>query len=363
METKNQSSLRLKVTDNITTMLSYWDKDLVCRFANAAFEDWSGKSKKEMIDKITLKELLKPESYERNLPHINGALGGATQSFQRELLMQDGSIRHTLTNYYPDIINGEVVGFFVNVADVTGLKLYEKELITKNERINEQNTRLLNFSNIVSHNLKSYSNNLASILDLFSVTDSEEEKNKLFDFLHKISEGFTSTVNHLNEIAKTQNLSKTIPVRINLNEFIEKSKTTLLVQIETTNTKIKNNVNKEMELLVNPAYMDSILLNLLTNAIKYRQENIAPIIELNCYNKADKTIFEIKDNGMGINLEKHGAKLFGMYKTFHGNADATGVGLYITKYQVETMGGIIEVESEVNVGTTFTLTFNAIQNL
>lgn len=103
--------------------------------------------------------------------------------------------------------------------------------------------------------------------------------------------------------------------------------------------------------------MDSIILNLLTNAIKYRQDHIAPCIELNCYKKADKTIFEIKDNGKGINLEKHGAKLFGMYKTFHGNTDAEGVGLYITKYQVETLGGQIEVESEEMVGSTFTLTF------
>ena len=66
----------------------------------------------------------------------------------------------------------------------------------------------------------------------------------------------------------------------------------------------------------------------------------------------------IEDNGLGINLEKHGEKLFGMYKTFHKNANARGIGLFITKNQIESMGGSIEVESKVNVGTTFKINFN-----
>lgn len=246
------------------------------------------------------------------------------------------------------------------MADVTPLKILENELIASNERINEQNKRLLNFSNIVSHNLKSYSHNLASILDLFSVADSEDEKNKMFGFLKRISEGFSSTVNHLNEITTSQNLAKLTPVRINLNEYIEKSKEILLVQIESTNTVIRNTVDKEIEILANPAYMDSILLNLLTNAIKYRQDGKPPVIELSSSRDANKIILKIKDNGKGINLEKHGGDLFGMYKTFHGNPDAEGIGLFITKYQIETMGAHIEAESMENVGTTFTLSFNSI---
>ncbi len=238
----------------------------------------------------------------------------------------------------------------------------KKDLKASNERIIEQNKRLLNFSNIASHNLKSYSNNLASILNLFSAAESQGEKNKMFGFLKRMSEGFSSTVNHLNEIAKSQNLAKIKPVRINLNEYIEKSKEALLVQIESTNADIKNNVDKKIEILANPAYMDSILLNLLTNAIKYRQPDKPPIIELTSAKETGKIILKIKDNGKGINLKKHGADLFGMYKTFHGNPDAEGIGLFITKYQIETMGGQIEVESKENIGSTFVLSFNSIKN-
>lgn len=364
MENERQevNILGLKVADHVNAMLAYWDKNLVCRFANSAYVDWFGKSKEEMVDKITIKDLLGP-LYGQNLPYIIAALKGKTQTFEREIPLPSGGIRHSLANYYPDIVDGEVLGFFAHVADVTPLKLLEKELKASNERINDQNRRLLNFSNIVSHNLKSYSTNLTSILKVINDADTEEEKNKAFGYLERISEGFSLTVEHLNEVSKSHNLAKLNPVRINLNDYIEKTKETLLVEIESTNAIIKNSVNKEIEILANPAYMDSILLNLLTNAIKYRHPKRSPIIEFTSFIKDGKTIFEIKDNGIGINLEKHGSDLFNMYKTFHGNSDAKGVGLFITKYQVETMGGKIEVDSNENVGTTFTISFNPIKGL
>ncbi|MEB2776781.1 PAS domain-containing sensor histidine kinase [Algoriphagus sp. D3-2-R+10] len=354
---QNLNILGLKVTDHISAMLAYWDKNMICRFANSAYVEWFGKTKEEMVDKITIKELLGP-LYEKNLPFISKALKGEIQTFEREIPLPTGGIRHSLANYYPDIDNGEVMGFFVHVADVTPLKLMEIELLKTNKKVLEQNKRLLNFSNIVSHNLKSYSNNLSSILNLYSSAPSEDEKNRMFDLLESISKGFSSTINHLNEITKSQNLAKLNPEQINLNELISKSKMTLLVQIQSTNAIIKNNIDMGINIFANPVYMESIILNLLTNAIKYRQETKPPIIELTGTQESGKTILKIKDNGKGINLEKHGADLFGMYKTFHGNPDAEGIGLFITKYHMETMGGQIEVESKENVGTTFTLTFN-----
>jgi PAS domain S-box-containing protein len=353
------NTLGLMVADHITAMLAYWDKDKVCRFANSAYVEWFGKTKEEMIDKITIKELLGP-LYEMNLPYITGALQGKAQTFEREIPLPAGGTRHSLANYYPDIVNGEVLGFFVHVADVTPLKLLERELINSSEMINDQNKLLINFSNFVSHNLKSYANNLASILQLMQQADSGEEKNKLLGFLHKISEGFSATVNHLNEITKTQNLSGVKPERLNLFACVEKTKATLLVQIESGNATILNNVDKDIELTVNPAYMDSILLNLLTNAMKYRHPDRPPVIELTGTRKDGKIVFKVRDNGRGIDLRKHGNDLFGLYKTFHGNKDAEGRGLFMTKYQIESMGGQVEVESEENVGTTFGISFNAV---
>lgn len=83
-----------------------------------------------------------------------------------------------------------------------------------------------------------------------------------------------------------------------------------------------------------------------------------PVVRLTAEADGDYTVLSIKDNGLGIDLEEHGSKLFGMYKTFHENPDARGIGLYITKNQVEAMNGKITVDSEVGKGTTFKIYFN-----
>ena len=107
-----------------------------------------------------------------------------------------------------------------------------------------------------------------------------------------------------------------------------------------------------------PAYLDSILLNLLDNAIKYRSLSAPPQLALSCYHEKDFVVLTIADNGQGIDLVRNKDKVFGMYKTFHPNEDAHGLGLFSTKNQVEAMNGKIEVASEVGVGSTFKVYFN-----
>jgi signal transduction histidine kinase len=109
-------------------MLAYWDKDLVCRYANSAYVEWFGKTKDEMINTIRINELLGP-LYEKNLPYIRGVLSGKKQLFEREIPIPGGNgVRHSLASYIPDIKSGEVIGFFVHVADVTYLKHLENEI-------------------------------------------------------------------------------------------------------------------------------------------------------------------------------------------------------------------------------------------
>lgn len=122
--------LGLLVSDQVTAMLAYWDKDLVSRFANNAYREWFGKSRAEMINKMHISELLGPVLYEKNLPHITAALAGEKQVFEREIPMPGGNgTRHSLATYIPDIKEGEVIGFFVHVADVTHVKNLENEII------------------------------------------------------------------------------------------------------------------------------------------------------------------------------------------------------------------------------------------
>jgi len=128
-------------------------------------------------------------------------------------------------------------------------------------------------------------------------------------------------------------------------------------QIIETGTNIFSDFSKAPSITYNRTYMESILLNLVTNSIKYRSEEHAPKILIKTSNLNGRIQLTIKDNGLGIDLNKHGHKLFGLNKTFHRHAEAKGVGLYLTKIQIESMGGTISASSKVNEGTTFTITF------
>jgi signal transduction histidine kinase len=96
-------------------------------------------------------------------------------------------------------------------------------------------------------------------------------------------------------------------------------------------------------------------LNFISNAVRYSHPDRKPMIKIS-YDEQLKTL-TIADNGIGIDLEKNGTKLFGMYKTFNNNPDSKGIGLFITKNQIDAMGGRIETESKLGVGTTFTIYF------
>ena len=106
-----------------------------------------------------------------------------------------------------------------------------------------------------------------------------------------------------------------------------------------------------------PAYLDSIVLNLFTNSLKYSSPKRRPLIEITAEKRENTISVSFKDNGLGIDLTRNRDKLFGMYKTFHRNKDAKGIGLFITKNQIEAMNGKIEVESTVDIGSTFKIYF------
>ena len=99
------------------------------------------------------------------------------------------------------------------------------------------------------------------------------------------------------------------------------------------------------------------MLNFISNAIRYRHPNRSPHVTIDFLIIENQSVLRIKDNGIGIDLKKNGDKLFGMYKTFTKNNESRGLGLFISKSQMEALGGKITVESELDKGSTFKLLF------
>jgi len=251
---------------------------------------------------------------------------------------------------------GEAIRMIGATQDLSDLKATEQQLKDLLNLTRDQNKRLQNFAHIVSHNIRSHSSNIIGLVELLSEQgDAKLAKNNLFTMLMTSTSKLSETIENLNDIITVQNQTHREKNKVDLRTEIEKTCDAINVLISQTGTKLINKIPKETTVNVIPSYLESILLNLLTNAIKYKSPERNPVIEITCKKSKDFLLIAIKDNGIGIDLQKHQDKLFGMYKTFHNNKDARGFGLFITKNQIEAMNGKIEVESKLDKGTTFKL--------
>ena len=166
------------------------------------------------------------------------------------------------------------------------------------------------------------------------------------------------TLHNLNEIVAINTESTIDKKSVNLNEGINTVLGNLAGLLNGNKATVITEIPKNTHINVIPEYLESILFHIVSNAIKYKKPDIDPIIKFGLTYIQNYTVLSIEDNGLGIDLKKFGNKLFGMYKTFHGNEDARGLGLYIVKNKIEAMEGKINAKSQVGVGTTFNLYFN-----
>ena len=242
--------------------------------------------------------------------------------------------------------------------DVSIEKKQEKEKEQLIRELTQNNKDLKQFSYITSHNLRAPLSNLTGLLNLIEDIPIENQE------LKEILNGFNKSTHLLNETI--DDLVKVIIIKDNpsiqkeavlLKEIFENVFNQLSFQIELYKPIIKLNFEKVSVLNTNKAYIESIMLNLMTNSIKYKSENRKLKITINANEVDDIVYLKFQDNGIGIDLERNRDKIFGLYQRFHNYPDSKGLGLYLVKSQVETMGGTISIESEVNKGTTFTLTF------
>ena len=264
----------------------------------------------------------------------------------------------------PILQDEQLIGYLHAALEITDLKDARNEILNLLEVTKEQNQRLRNFAHIVSHNLRSHSSNFCGLLDLLKMEYPKINENKIIQLLGTASENLEETIEHLNEVVVINTLVKENLHPLNLYDFVENAIENTRALAMKADVKIIFDVDKNVNIPGIPAYLDSILLNFITNGIKYRSLERNSFIKLYTQTNlvSGEIILNIQDNGLGIDLHRNGHKLFGMYNTFHKHEDSRGIGLFITKNQIEALGGKIEVESEVNKGTLFKIYFKNEEN-
>lgn len=243
------------------------------------------------------------------------------------------------------------------MIDITDSKDTERELNNSFSLVTEQNKRLVNFSYIISHNLRSHTSNLQSLSNLIKNAESDQERDELLPLLNIVSESLNETMHNLNEVVNIQTNINLNVAPLDLRKCIEKTLLDLHDEIKQKEITVNCHVKKDSMVLYNPAYLENILINCISNAIRYSDPEKEAYINIDSFVENSKTVLEISDNGIGIDLEKNKDKIFGMYKTFNNNPDAKGMGLFITKSQIDAMGGSITVESKLKEGTSFKIYF------
>ena len=240
------------------------------------------------------------------------------------------------------------------IQNIDRQKFRELELNSALKIIDGQNSKLKDFTYIVSHNLHSHAGNLKMITEMVELETDIAVKLEWINLIKNVSTALSETVNNLNGLVSLNTETK---ARISFTQTFANIANSLTYKLMEEEVEIVTDFSACDGVDYLPAYLESIMLNLTTNAIKYKHPERKALIELRTHIKNNKPCLQVKDNGLGIDLEKYSHRLFKMNQTFHQNSDARGIGLYITKNQVENMGGTIEVESIVNEGTTFTVYF------
>ena len=271
----------------------------------------------------------------------------------------DGKETSFLSSKIPLLNNKGIAYGLVGISlDISKLKEKESELRNIINIASIQNKKLLNFAHIVSHNLRSHSANFSMLLNFLESENEEEEKVRIIGMLNDASNNLLDTLDNLNDVLSINTHTNIEKQKINLYDKVINVNQNLISYLLNNNATIKNNIPSNFSVKSVPSYLDNIITNFITNSVKYKDPSRKPLIILDAIKKDNYSILTIKDNGLGIDLEKHGKKLFGMYKTFHEHKDAKGIGLYITKNQIDAMNGKVEVTSEVGKGTEFKIFFN-----
>lgn len=230
------------------------------------------------------------------------------------------------------------------------------ELNRLSARISRKKEQVENFAYVTSHNLRSPSSNLVSLIRELAKSDNAEKKNQIMPMLVKSGDQLMKTLDDISNVL-TQSEPLEDAREVDFHELISEIRLELNSEVQESGAIIKEEFSDCSSIVYPPDHLKSVFINLISNAIRYAHPNRTPVIVLKTWVHNEHVYLECKDNGQGIDLIKHGEYLFRLYKTFHGNPDGKGVGLFLVRHQLESLDGSIDVGSKVGEGSTFVVKF------
>lgn len=324
-----------KINPAVSNVLGYSEEELYSRPIN----DFVYKEDKEITNKVR-------NDLTRSIPLHN---------FENRYQTKNGEVVWLSWTSLP-VDSKELV--YAIAKDVTHRKKLEEDRMAMLENLAKTNKELKTFNLTASHDLRSPLNGLISVFELLDTSRiNDQESRELMEVLKLTGENLKETLNNYVDILSQKLGEKTKLEEVNLEESLNQVLDSIRSLVQTSGATIKTDFSETKTVRFNRRYMESIYLNLVTNAIKYAKEDTPPVISIYSEIRDSETYLNIADNGVGFDMDKVNDKIFGLHETFHNHHDSKGVGLYLVKNHITSLGGSIDVESKVDMGSRFIIRF------
>ncbi|HJP62006.1 MAG TPA: PAS domain S-box protein, partial [Mucilaginibacter sp.] len=330
---------------------------------NSRVSEMLGYKKKELLN-ITFQDITHPEDINADLALLKKLHSGEIKMYQMEkrYIHKEGFVVWAmLTVSLIRHADGTPDFHIAQIADITAYKKLLEELQLKNQslsltsnQLNKEVQQLHDFNGIVAHNLRGPSAAIVNLVGLLKTETSETGRKELLELVEGSANALNGTLKDLMELLEIRLNRNIVRDACEIGDIV--SRATKLLQAEIAKSKADIITDFEASQVSFPkAYLESVFYNLISNSLKYKSKSRNPVIRVHSWPEGDKTLITFEDNGIGIDMEKNGKDIFKFAKVFHQGYDSKGVGLYITKNQIEACGGTITVESQPDIGTRFSI--------
>lgn len=342
--------------ENSNDLFTMFDESFNIIFRSQSAERITGWSSNEMLNENGTKNI-HPEDLEYALNIIKDIKEnpGKNVKLQFRNKHKNGHYIHVEGNIVNLLNDNHVNAIVINFHDVSDIKNAEKDKERIVSDIIQRSKRLEQFAYIVSHNLRLPVANILGLTNLLNNSSHEEEKVDLLRYLHESTAQLDEVIKDLNKTLQIQDVFNENKQPILLSNVVNEIKINLKGLADFEKISLDYDFSEIDQIVSLKSYIYSVLFNLINNSVKFKKINEKVAISIKSKVELNKLRISIKDNGQGLDLKLNKDKIFGLYKRFHPLIEGKGLGLFLVKTQIETLGGSIDVVSEPNQGTEFTI--------
>ncbi|EJF10229.1 PAS domain-containing protein [Pontibacter sp. BAB1700] len=284
---------------------------------------------------------------------------GERQHYEVRIITKDNQCKWLMLRISPrNDENGHVYRLDGSASDMTSYKEAQQKRDELTDQLLKQNQNLQQFAYIVSHNLRAPIANILGLTTIYNKHKPDSPMNpRVIDNLFKSAKLLDTTIRDLNDLLTIRSEINNVREEIKFEDVYEEIYDSLPNELLGGHIRLERDFEEAPNVIGVRSYVHSIMHNLITNALKYRSPDRNLYLRLKTFTIPNYICLSVSDNGLGIDLSKEKEKVFGLYKRFHAHGEGRGLGLHLVKTQAELLGGKVEVDSQVNVGTTFNIYF------